>query len=52
MEGEVEAVVQCSVDSLEWLRVEEEFVVHFCLCNNFERSYITIDRNSESVYEE
>ncbi len=42
MEGEVEAVVQCSVDSLEWLRVEEEFIVHFCLCSDFERSYVTV----------
>ena len=42
VEGEVEAVVQCSVDSLEWARVEEEFVVHFRLCNNFERSYVTV----------
>ncbi len=42
MEGEVEALVQCSVDSLEWSRVEEEFIVHFCLCSDFERSYVTV----------
>ncbi len=39
---EVEAVVQCSVDSLEWSRVEEEFIVHFHLCNDFEHSYMTV----------
>ncbi len=34
--------MQCSVDSLEWLRVEEELIVHFHLCNDFERSYVTV----------
>ena len=42
MEGEVEAVVQCSVDSLEWSRVEEEIVIHFRLCTDFEHSYMTV----------
>ena len=34
--------MQCSVDSLEWSRVEEEFIVHFHLCNDFECSYVTV----------
>jgi len=42
VEGEVEAVVQCSVDSLEWSRVEEEIVIHFRLCTDFEHSYMTV----------
>lgn len=50
VEAEVEAVMQCSLDSLEWSRV---FIVHFCLCNKFEHSYITVpyfNTNLSTVY--